>query len=161
MGILNTKVDYQEYVAYDRVLSRRAFAAFLDYFTWFWLVMFYVGIFGERGADGSKSAETPIDTFFQVLMWFIYFPVVESIFGYTLFKRIFHLRVVREKENLPPLVVSFLRHIVDVIDFTMFGVIGIVLAKVTKSHKRLGDLIAHTQVIYLGSSTAHLTSGSS
>ncbi len=81
------------------------------------------------------------------LIWVVYFPVVEGTFGYTAFKGILDLKVVQERRSDFGFAVSFKRHMVDFIDFFLFGVVAIIMVKVSSEHKRLGDRIAHSHVV--------------
>lgn len=42
---------------------------------------------------------------------------------------------------------SFLRHLVDVIDMSLFGIVAIIIIKNSKESQRLGDLLAKTKVV--------------
>jgi len=80
------------------------------------------------------------------VLWFIYFPVVEGIFGYTLFKGLFDLKVVPDRRRDSHFAVSLKRHLLDPVDFAFFGLVGIILVKSRDDHKRLGDMVAYSHV---------------
>ena len=44
---------------------------------------------------------------------------------------------------------SFLRHLLDPIDMSLFGLVGIIIIKNSPESQRLGDLLAKTKVIKL------------
>jgi uncharacterized RDD family membrane protein YckC len=148
-------MNYQEYldqyIAYDPILVRRCFAATLDYSIFFLIYVIYVYFFGnvdEWGInDGKFSVKFDIGLFSFIFIWFLYFPVIESIYGYTLGKGLFDLKVIKENSNDSKFYVSFIRHLVDIIDFFLLGLVAILLVKYTKRHKRIGDLLADTIVV--------------
>lgn len=83
-----------------------------------------------------------------MLLWFLYFPVMESLFGYTAGKGLFDLKVVMEDSRKK---VSFwrawVRHMFDFLDAML--IIGIVVITIWKSPypRRIGDFMADTIVI--------------
>ena len=140
-------MDYEEYVAYESILAKRATAAVLDYVLYLGLVLGYAYVFGTQNKEGIMEVNGWGHISGLFLLWVIYFPLLESILGYTLFKGLLDLKVVRERREDSPFIVCFKRHILDFFDFILFGVVAIVLAKVTNEHKRLGDMWAHTRVV--------------
>jgi uncharacterized RDD family membrane protein YckC len=140
-------MNYEEYVAYEPVLSRRVVAAVLDYILYFTLVLGYIYFFGKRNDQGLMEVNGFRHVFMLFLIWVVYFPVVEGTFGYTAFKGILDLKVVQERRSDFGFAVSFKRHMVDFIDFFLFGVVAIIMVKVSSEHKRLGDRIAHSHVV--------------
>ncbi len=141
-------MKYEEYVAYEPILARRVAAASLDYILFFAIVFAYIWLVGAPNETGQIEAKGFRHLFVIFLIWFIYFPVMESMFGYTAFKGLFDLRVVQERRKDFPLWVTFKRHILDFVDFFMFGLVAILLVKMTEEHKRLGDRFAHTHVVH-------------
>jgi uncharacterized RDD family membrane protein YckC len=148
-------MDYVQYldqvVSYDRVLAKRAWAAIIDYFVYTLLLMLYSYFFGtfQRPDNGYLiSIQFNPGFFATVLIWILYFPTMESIFGCTLAKRLFHLRVVREHRTDFPFFVAFKRHMFDWLELLPFGIIAALTARFSQHHKRLGDMIAHSRVIF-------------
>ena len=139
---------YEEYVAYEPILARRVAAASLDYILFFAMVFAYIWLVGTPNESRQVEAKGFRHFFAIFLIWFIYFPVMESMFGCTAFKGLLDLRVIQERRKDFPLWVTFKRHILDFVDFFMFGLVAIILVKVTEEHKRLGDRIAHTHVVH-------------
>ncbi len=140
-------MKYEEYVAYEPILSRRVVAAILDYALYFALVFGYIYFFGKPNDQGAMEVKGFGHIFMIFLLWVVYFPVVEGTFGYTAFKGILDLKVVQERRKDFGIAVSFKRHIVDFIDFFLFGTVAVILVKVSSDHKRLGDRIAHSHVV--------------
>jgi len=148
---MNYKTYYNKYLSLDPILARRCWAALLDYFVVSAAFMVYT--YGVRNlveiSMGLQSLNfqgnaSPL-TF--ILLWIIYFPVPEAIFSATLGKAAFDLKVVYEDNNSSRFVSSLKRHILDLIDFPFFGLIGILMVKLSREHKRAGDFWGHTTVV--------------
>jgi uncharacterized RDD family membrane protein YckC len=77
---------------------------------------------------------------------FLYFVVAESVFGYTLGKRIFDLKVVTVEGNKPSFRNAFIRNISKIVFvFLILDVVGSHFTS-TSLHQRYVDKIAHTTV---------------
>ena len=77
---------------------------------------------------------------------FLYFIITESIFGYTLGKRIFDLKVVTVNGNKPSFKKIFIRNISKIVFvFLILDVIGSYFTA-KNLHQRYFDKIAHTTV---------------
>ena len=126
-------IDLHQFARLEPVLVKRALAAFLDYALFMGIVsiLFYFGY---------------VSFLFVLVFWFVYFVAIESILGYTLFKGLFDLRIVRDNRNDFPLMVALKRHLCDPLDFFLFGGVAILVSKLRPDHKRLGDLFAHSTV---------------
>jgi uncharacterized RDD family membrane protein YckC len=140
-------MEYQEYVAYEKTLAKRIFAALIDYGLFIGILFVYAHLFGEINADGTRSVHGYGNLFLVFLFWVILIPGIEGFFGYTLGKGLLDLKVVCENKQETPLIASLKRHIVDFIDFFLFGAVAIILVKTSNDHNRLGDRLAHTHVI--------------
>jgi uncharacterized RDD family membrane protein YckC len=138
---------YEEHVAYEPILARRVIAAFLDYALFFGIVFVYMIFFGSPNEEGALEVKGFRHIFALFAIWALYFPVIEGTFGFTAFKGLLDLRVVKERRKEFGVAVSFRRHLLDFIDFFFFGIVAILLVKVTDDHKRLGDRFAHSHVI--------------
>ena len=145
------KTYFSRYLSMDPILTRRCWAALLDYFVFCAAFMVYtygvgnlVEIFFGLQSFNFKNNASPLTL---ILLWVIYFPVPEGMFDATLGKAAFDLKVVYEVNNSSHFVSSLKRHIVDIIDFQFFGLIGILMVKLSPEHKRVGDYWGHTTVI--------------
>lgn len=79
-----------------------------------------------------------------------YFPVLEHLFGRTLGKLAFRLRVVDAAGGLPSLTQTLLRtllRIVEVNPVLLGGIPAGIIVLSTKAHQRLGDIVAGTFVL--------------
>jgi len=88
-----------------------------------------------------------IDYFLMMgVISFLYFVITESIFGYTLGKRIFDLKVVTVNGNKPSFKKVFIRNISKIVFvFLILDVIGSYFTA-KNLHQRYIDKIAHTTV---------------
>lgn len=106
-------------------------------------------IFSEPLGNGMRML--PPDYFLVFpLIWFIWFPVTESFRGRTFFKFVFKLRVIFEGQGKKDRFAStLLRRLADPLDFFFsFGIIAIFTAKLSRNHKRLGDMWGATHVVW-------------
>ncbi len=89
-------------------------------------------------------------TFPVILMWFIYFCVIEGTQGGTLGHLMMGLQVIKLKNEPVSIGTAFKRHIADPLDIYVWGLVGLVTIWFTEKHQRIGDLIAKTIVIDTG-----------
>jgi uncharacterized RDD family membrane protein YckC len=119
----------------------RFLAAGLDYFALFFVTVLVKDFVF---ADWSFS----LINFFLMMgaISFLYFVIAESVFGYTLGKRIFDLKVVTENGSKPSFKNVFIRNISKIVFvFLILDVIGSYFTK-TNLRQRYIDKIAHTTV---------------
>jgi uncharacterized RDD family membrane protein YckC len=149
-------MEYQQYldryVSYDSVLARRCWAAIIDYIVFTILLFLYIYLTGSNqdsdlASSGNSGLRNLIDYLFIIIIWFLYYPLLESIFGYTPGKGIFDLKVIQQDKRDFPFVVSLKRHLLDPFDYAFVGVVGILTVKFSKEHKRLGDMWAKSLVV--------------
>lgn len=127
-------------------IQKRTLATIIDYGLYLAFFIWAVTTFGESNDDGSYSL-SGLKGIWVEIVWFIYFPVIESITGQTLGKKILGLRVVTKSGNKISFWQAIKRRIVDFIDFGFFGLVAYLTIKNTPDHQRLGDLWAKTIVI--------------
>ncbi len=142
-------MNYQEYLeqtqSIDKVLSRRCYAAFIDYFIFLVVFHSYANIWGMVLPNGIPKIQGSIHYLAVFIIWVFIFPFMEMKFGFTLGKSLFHLKVVYNRNNR--FISSLLRHCSDLIDlFLFFGIVAIVMVKYTAQHKRIGDYLGNTTV---------------
>lgn len=135
----------------NNMLIRRSCAAALDYVLFIAVLMIYsFVVHGVPEWNGNLIGyiyQSLPGFLIIVATWFLYFPAVEGIFGFTAGKALFDLKVVREQRNAFPFAVSVKRHLMDPVDFFLFGLPAILTALSSKQRKRLGDIIADSQVV--------------
>jgi uncharacterized RDD family membrane protein YckC len=127
-------------------IQKRTLATIIDYGLYFAFFLWAVTTFGEPNEEGSYSLNG-LKGIWVEIVWVIYFPVIESITGQTLGKRILGLRVVTKSGNPISFGQAVKRRICDFLDFGPFGLVAYLTIKNTPDHQRLGDLWAKTIVI--------------
>jgi uncharacterized RDD family membrane protein YckC len=78
---------------------------------------------------------------------FLYFWLLEGLFGRTLGKMIANLKVVRDTDKRCDLTASAIRNLLRFVDLFFFGGVGLVSILITKRQQRIGDLVAKTFVV--------------
>lgn len=127
-------------------IQKRAFATIIDYGLYITFFIWAVTTFGEPDDEGGYSL-SGLKGLCVELVWVIYFPVLESVTGQTLGKRILGLRVVTKSGNSISLWQAIKRRILDFIDFGFLGLVAGLVVRNTPDHQRLGDLWAKTIVV--------------
>ena len=131
----------------DKFISRRIIAGIIDYAIIFSLTYFYIYKFGEIDSDGTYRV-SGIKTLPIIIFWLIYICVIEVALKSTLGNYIVGLKPVDLHTNKSiTFKQSFLRHLVDLLDMMLFGVVAIIIIKRSKEGQRLGDLLAKTKVV--------------
>ena len=93
----------------------------------------------------------PLCFAFLVVM-FLYFVFLEGLGGATVGKRLMHLRVVDVNGARAGLIRSVIRNVLRVIDsLPTMGLVGAVLIATRADRARVGDLVAGTRVVQIGS----------
>jgi uncharacterized RDD family membrane protein YckC len=82
-----------------------------------------------------------------VTTWFIYFVIVEAIYGATLGHQGLNLKVLTVDRRKIDLSQALKRHLLDPIDILMYGIPGIIAIKNSDKCQRLGDMWAKTIVV--------------
>ena len=156
-------MEYQDYldkyVSYDKILVKRCWAAIIDYLVFYIIVILYGYFFGTINEwyynppfDFTFNVDTGLGT---IIIWFLYFPIIEAMLGYTIGKGLFDLKVVQENKKDFLFSVTLRRHLLDFIDlFLFFGLVGIIMVKYTEEHKRIGDYFANSRVVLDDNSAA-------
>jgi len=127
-------------------LFSRYMANVFDYLIIFVLDAGYIFIVGDQDEFGTYKV-TGLKALELPLVWFLYFPTCESIFGQTIGKRAFHLHVVDEKGESPTIIHSFLRRVMDPIELMFIGIPAILTINHSEKNQRIGDMIAGTTVL--------------
>jgi uncharacterized RDD family membrane protein YckC len=131
---------------YKSNLKKKIIATLLDYSLFLLPTYIYVMVVGHDNAQGGKTVEglmvLPIGAF-----WFIYFVLIEGIFGATLAHQGFYLKVITFERRNVDWTQALKRHLLDFIDIFFWGIPGIISITKTEKHQRLGDLWAKTIVV--------------
>ncbi len=128
-------------------IIHRAVAAVLDYGIFSVIVFLFVLTFGER-VDGGTYQLTGNLTSLLLLIWFIYFVMLEAIFKGSFGKRIMGLKVLSVNGDPVKFNHVLRRRLCDIVDIWFcYGFLGFILIKNTAYNQRLGDIWAKTIVI--------------
>ena len=126
--------------------STRIGSVLIDLFVFYTLLFLYLYVFGSETSDGTWGVEG-VATLPVLLLWLVYFPIVEGLSGTTLGKLICGIRVVQSNGKETNFGVSFIRHLFDIVDIFFFGIVGVLVMTNSKEKQRVGDLVAKTYVI--------------
>lgn len=102
-------------------------------------------ICGEEVSAGTYHI-TGIPALILFTSMFLYFVILEKIWGKTIGKMIVRTRVVNEVGAKISWGQSIVRNIIRPIDMIFVGIIGIISIASTNKKQRLGDLVARTYV---------------
>lgn len=127
-------------------LKKRIIATLLDYLLFFLVFYMYVSLFGEE-VDESKWQVTGWMTLPLFMYWFLYFVVVEGVYGATFGHQSVGLKVLQLNRNKIGISHAFKRHLLDCIDIVFYGIPALIAIKNSEKHQRLGDMWAQTIVV--------------
>lgn len=132
-----------------RLIFRRAVGAVIDSAFIGSLIfgLWYLQPWFEADETGNWGCGGCILLIPTLTMYFGYFGILESRFGWSLGKTLVGLRVEQLRGGRPSLTQAVKRHLVDLIDFQALGLPAIVAVMMTDPPQRLGDLWARTRVV--------------
>jgi uncharacterized RDD family membrane protein YckC len=133
-------------LSYKTNLRKRVIASLLDYSVFLIPACLYILVFGHDNVEGGKTVSGLLAIPLPIC-WFLYFVVVESVYGGTLAHQALNLKVVTLKRDIPNWTQNLKRHLLDPIDILFFGIPAIISIRNTDKHQRLGDLWAETIVV--------------
>ncbi|MGZ7182288.1 MAG: RDD family protein [Halobacteriota archaeon] len=100
--------------------------------------------------SGALSAGITAAAVITLIVWFLYYTILEGRYGQTLGKYFCKIKVVKEDSGAP---ISYteaaIRTILRIIDGIIYYLIGALLIWTSEKRQRLGDRLAHTVVIQL------------
>jgi uncharacterized RDD family membrane protein YckC len=129
-----------------QLMRRRSLAFIIDYGLYALFCGIYIYRIGEKTSTGFVM-EGGWHSLVPPLLWFIWFPLSETLFGQTLGKRLMNIMVVNRNCEKPDILESLKRHILDPIDISYFSYIPIFFRKKNIIPRRLGDYFAKTWVL--------------
>ena len=127
-------------------LKKRILATLLDYALILVSSYLYIMIFGHENEEGSTEVNG-ILTLPLFLAWFIYFVVIEFIYGATLGHQGFNLKVLTLRRKEISFSQALRRHLLNPVDILCYGIPAFITIHTTTKHQRLGDLWAGTIVV--------------
>ncbi|NNV56190.1 RDD family protein [Limnovirga soli] len=127
-------------------LKKKIIATMFDYSLVLIPTFMYIMYFGHDNSEGGKTVDglmaLPIP-----MLWFLYFVVVEAMYGATFAHQALYLKVTTLDRKEIELIQALKRHLLDPIDILFWGIPGIIAIKNTDKHQRLGDMWAKTIVV--------------
>lgn len=123
----------------------RVLAFLIDFFI-FCLIGVVIGQFYGDQPEGEIGFElNGLPALILFGFGFLLWPISEGLFGKTIGKRIFRLKVVSENYQDINIGHAFVRFFLGFVDYMLL--IGLIIASNNKKKQRIGDLVAKTIVI--------------
>lgn len=107
-----------------------------------WIIAYFWGTVNRNGTLGWHLKGGPAMLFY--LLAFFLIPVLEGLTGKTIGKRVAGIKVVKEDYSDCTTGNSILRHLCDIADLPL---VGLIVAATNPRNQRIGDLAARTIVI--------------
>jgi uncharacterized RDD family membrane protein YckC len=136
-------------------ISKRLIADFIDvaiFMTLFFIVYFllsfqYQTFQGQSGFGNTYGVTIPMSSvcLYALISWTAFIVLTEFKNGQSIGKRLTKTKVVRQDLSDTTFLNTFVRHLFDLVDLTLF--IGIVVCLTNKDRQRIGDLVAKTKVV--------------
>jgi uncharacterized RDD family membrane protein YckC len=130
----------------NKNLAGRYCSSLIDYAIVFLLTGLVIYALGEPNNEGGYTV-TGMKALSMPLIWFVYFPLCESLAGQTLGKRIFDLYLIDQDGHSPSIIQTFSRRLLDPVEMAFAGIPGLIAINHSKKNQRLGDMLAETFVI--------------
>ena len=123
----------------------RILAFMIDIIVYSFIGMILGYFFGEPLESEVGFSLKGIPAFILLGLGVFFWPISEGVWGQTIGKRIFNLRVVSKDESPNTLPKAFVRFFFGFVDYFFF--LGLLVAALNKKNQRIGDWIAGTIVI--------------
>ncbi len=127
-------------------MKKRILATLLDYGLFLLGAIVYIYYFGEPDENGGMKVEG-LKTLPIIIVWFLYFVVIESINGATLGHQAMNLKTLTTNRKSTSFEHALKRHLLDPIDIFFYGIPAIISIKNSDKHQRIGDMWANTVVV--------------
>jgi uncharacterized RDD family membrane protein YckC len=99
--------------------------------------------------SGALSAGIAVSVFLALIVWFLYYTLLEGHYGQTLGKWFVKIKVVKENGAKISYGDAAIRTILRIIDGIFDYLVGAILIWTSDKKQRLGDRLAHTVVVQL------------
>lgn len=129
-----------------QLMRRRSLAFIIDYGLYVLVCGIYIYKMGKSTPSGFVM-EGGWYSLVPPVLWFLWFPLPETLFGQTLGKKLMNIIVINRHCEKPDILESLKRHILDPIDISYFSYIPIFFRKKNTIPRRLGDYFAKTWVL--------------
>ena len=134
------RIDKKSVIVTHSII-RRFLAAFFD-FGIFGIYVLFIGVVREPAPEGLKAIMGHVN----FIAYMLYFFLPELLWGQTLGKFIFDLKVIIPNPKRNPLIAILLRNIVKFFETLPFF-LPIWMIALTKQNQRIGDFVAGTLVV--------------
>ena len=145
---MNRKINYLENINNEPIVGKRILAGFIDYL---FIGMFYFAYLYAFGKPNNSGGYTiyGIMALPPVIFWGIFTIGFEQWFGASLGNHIVGLKLLSINGINSELTFgqSLKRHLLDIVDMSFFGIVGIILIRKTEWNQRIGDIWAETIVL--------------
>lgn len=145
---MNRKKVIADAIPTEPNLTRRILAGFIDYSVIYIFTYAFIFAFGRPNNTGEMEVYNlmilPI-----IIFWGLITVGVEQTFGATLGNQITGLKPlsINGIDRKLSFGQSLKRHLVDIIDLSPLGLVGIISINKTEKHQRIGDIWAETVVV--------------
>ena len=134
------RIDEKSVIVTHSII-RRFLAAFFD-FGIFGIYALFIGVVREPAPEGLKAIMGHVN----FVVYMLYFFLPELLWGQTLGKFIFDLKVIIPNPKRNPLIAILLRNIIKFFETLPFF-LPIWMIALTKQNQRIGDFVAGTLVV--------------
>jgi uncharacterized RDD family membrane protein YckC len=139
--------EFENYHQQKSIASKttRIMAALTDFFIYFTIGLILGHFYGEPMEEAIGFELNGIPALFMFGVGFLLWPISEGLWGQTLGKRIFGIKVYKEDYTDMDIGSGFIRYFMGYID--MIFLIGIIVAYNSPKNQRIGDAAAKTIVL--------------
>ena len=127
-------------------IGKRFLASFIDYVIIACISINYILLFGEPDEYGNYTV-SGLNALVPFVFWFVYLVVIETFISATFGHFLLGMKVVKTDNGRINFIEALKRHLIDPVDFTIFGIPAMICIKNTALSQRIGDLWAETVVI--------------
>lgn len=127
-------------------VGKRLVAVLIDSVGFFVIFGFIISLLtGQASSEGFHLTGLP--AFLVFFLLFVYFVVMEGLFGATLGKMLLKMKVVKTDGSPCDIASALTRNVLRIVDYFFFGFVGMILIWMSPKKQRLGDTIANTIVV--------------
>jgi uncharacterized RDD family membrane protein YckC len=125
----------------------RILAFLIDFVIYATIVVVLVYFFGGTLEDTLGFRLNILATLAILFIGFFLWPISEGLWGQTIGKRVFKLKVLSDEYKPIEMGAAVIRSLIGFIDYILF--IGIIVATTNDKNKRIGDMVASTIVVQI------------
>ncbi|MBV9455309.1 MAG: RDD family protein [Rubrobacter sp.] len=114
----------------------------------FWLISSLFGTTSATNGGTPSASMSGMATLLYVVIFLLYYILMEGYLGQTLGKMLLGIKVVREdNDGVPGLGAATIRTLMRIIDGLFAYLVGFIAVMTSAKRQRLGDRAAHTLVV--------------